>query len=85
MLATFRDYPELAVRADPKLGVNLIVGDDLADENVTRKEVVVHGFLHDRRDRSILEFDKGIVFRGTSLNGGERGRQDHEKLVYVET
>ena len=41
--------------------MNLIVRNDLADENVTREEVVVHGLVNNLGDRGVGELDKGVV------------------------
>lgn len=62
MLATLGNDPEFAVGTDPELGVNLVVGNDLADKDVTGQEVVVHRFLNDRGDRRVLEFDERVMF-----------------------
>lgn len=65
--ATLGHWTELAVGSDPHLGVNLIVGYDLADEDVTREEVVVHRLVNDLSDRGVGEFDEGVVLGGAGL------------------
>ena len=44
------DRPPLPVRADPELGVHLVLGDDFARKDMAHEEVVVHGLRDDASD-----------------------------------
>ena len=48
--AITRYGPPLSVRADPELGMDLVLGDDFARKNVAHEEVVVHGLRDDASD-----------------------------------
>ena len=65
--AVSRYGPPFFVRADPKLGVDLIFGNDFTGQNVAHKEVVVHSLGNDLGDRRGFKLDEGIVSRVTSL------------------
>ena len=54
--------PPLPVRANPQLGVHLVLGDDLACEDMAHEQVVVHRLRNDLRDRRGVELNEGIVF-----------------------
>ena len=64
-----RDSSVLPVRADPELGVDLVLGDHLAAEDVAHEEVVVHGLSDDLGDRRGVEFEEGVVLRFAGLRG----------------
>lgn len=66
--SSLRYRSESSVRSDPKTWVNLIVRNNLAHENVSGKEVVVHGFLDDLGDGSVGEFNESVVLGGSGLN-----------------
>ena len=57
-----RDRSPLPVRANPQLGVHLVLGDDLACEDMTHEQVVVHRLRNDLRDRRGVELNEGVVF-----------------------
>ena len=57
-----RDRPPLLVRTDPKFGVNLILRDDFACEDVTSKEVVVHRLGDDLGNGRRVELNEAVVF-----------------------
>jgi hypothetical protein len=49
--------------------MNLFYWDDLAFQNVTHEQVVVHGLRNDLRNRERVELNEGVMFRSASLNG----------------
>lgn len=57
-----RDASPLAVGADPKLWVDIVLGDELAAHDVSHQQVVVHGLCHDLGDGRGVEFDESVVF-----------------------
>lgn len=67
ILPTFRDDSEYSIGSDPHLGMNLIIRNNLAHENVTGEQVVVHGFLNDDSDGRVGELEEGVMFRRSSL------------------
>lgn len=50
------------VRTDPEFRMYLILRDDLASENVSHKEVVVHGLRDDFSNLRRVELNEGVVF-----------------------
>lgn len=72
VLARLGHDAELAVRADPQFRVNLVVRHDLADEDVSQEEVVVHRLLDNLRHRGVLELDERVVLRCAGLFEGQQ-------------
>ena len=56
------DFTELLVRADPELGVDFVLGHQLAFEQVAHEEVVVHCLCDDLGDRLGGHLDVCVVF-----------------------
>ena len=60
-------WPPLSVRADPELGMHLVLGNYLAREDMAHEEVVVHSLRYDLRDRRRVELEERIMLRLASL------------------
>lgn len=52
--------------------MDLVIRHDFTNEDMSRKKVVVHCFLNDLSDRSIGEFDKGVVLGSSGLGDTKR-------------
>lgn len=48
--AALRDRSELSASTDPKLRMHLVIWHNLALEDVSVKQIVVHGLCHDLRN-----------------------------------
>ena len=48
--------------------MNLFYRDDLAFQNVTHEQVVIHGLRNDLRNCERVELNEGVMFRSASLN-----------------
>ena len=55
------DYVVFPVRSNPKLGMNLVLWDELALQEMTQEEVVIHRVCRDLRNRRGIELDEGIM------------------------
>jgi hypothetical protein len=65
--AAFGDGTELATCAYPEFGVYLVIGYDLALEDMAGEKVVVHRVRDDGCDGRVSKLDKGIVLGSTGL------------------
>ena len=59
--------PPPSVRPNPKIGMDLVLWNDLALQEMTHDQIVVHRFADNLRDRGRVEFDEPVVLGSTGL------------------
>jgi hypothetical protein len=58
-----------AISAYPEVRMNFFRWDDLAFQNVTHEQVVVHCLCYNFRDCEGIEFEESVMLRSAGLNG----------------
>ena len=63
------DLPPSSVRPNPKIGMDFVLGNDLALQEMSHDQIVIHRFADNLRNRGRVEFDETVVLRSTGLQG----------------
>lgn len=71
---------EFLASTSPEPGVDVLFGNDVADENVPKQEVVVHSIRNNFGHREMGKLEKGIVLGGTGLLSSESALVDAMRM-----